>query len=120
MKFSKIVIQTSPFVRTLMTANGIALGLFGDDVDVEIQVDSHLAEYFGNFKTNPMLNLEIYKPQNDQERQAFYDKYQISKSVQINTKDDSYADKISTHFPESNPNGIYRQTLTHNFMLNKL
>jgi len=51
-----------------MTANGIALGLFGDDANVEIQVDSHLAEYFGNFRTNPMPKLEIYKPQNDQER----------------------------------------------------
>jgi len=67
-----------------------------------------------------MPKLEIYKPQNDEEREEFYKKYHISKNVHINTKDDSYADKISTHFPESNPNGIYRQTQTHNFMLNRL
>ena len=49
-----------------------------------------------------------------------YEKYMISDQVNINIKDDPYADKISNHFPEDEDEGCYRQFLTHNFMLNKL
>lgn len=45
-KFKKIIIQSSPFMRCLMTSNGIAMGLVDKGkTTIEVKVDSYLCHY---------------------------------------------------------------------------
>jgi len=61
MTFTKIIIKSSPFLRCIMTASGIAQDLFEDTQNVQIKIDSHLAELLDDkmYKENPIPKLEI-------------------------------------------------------------
>ena len=96
MSFDQIIVRSSPFIRTVMTASNIA-----EQLGVKsVQIDSHLGEHLDEmmFPTNPIPVLEIYNSE--------FDKSKYLISCDIDTSQDSF--DLSECYPENRDRGMVR------------
>lgn len=117
--FTDVIINSSPYIRTIMTASGIAQGLFGDQHEVKIQIDSHLMSL--DIRQFPRELIEIAKPFKDQdELRKLLKDYGIGSNINVDIESDSYRDSIVDHYPEDHKHGFNRAFMTHGYVMDKI
>lgn len=80
--FDKIVIETSPFMRCVQTANEIALALGVKEVEINYLFAEHLAERdYGQY--NPLPKLQTWENQKDLNDKSFKEFNLLSDKVRI-------------------------------------
>ena len=103
----KVRIKSSPFLRCVMTAVGIAEGMA---VPSKIYIDSTYCEVlspklFSEFGGNPIPRLEIFNNINYLNKLGF-------KNVEIILHEDPFADEINQLYPETDVQCSYRTMRT--------
>ena len=98
MKFDKIIIETSPFIRCVQSASNIASVLGVPEVEINFMIGEHLyARDFAEFDPIPTLNTVTAKDVNDPKLR---ETYLIPDSVKI-VNNWRWYDKIKTRWLET-------------------